>query len=218
MPTFGLVVKSVAFSGGRFLPSHEAKFFDESGTFRPTKVKRDVAVPQSDRDMAERGVFVGRQRNPWLVVLLSVVTLLLYFLYWLYAVNTEVRRRTGRKIRAERLLVVSLLFPFGTAFSMWRTARHVRGLQFDVATTHEVRPSVLASIGLIVPILGYIPFIIGVQNGLNEVWRMTREGVERGALSQELRCPSCDAIFTVNRGPFLSFLAKCPSCAMEGTI
>jgi len=168
--------------------------------------------------MAERGVYVGRQRNPWLVVGLSFVTLFLYWFYWLYAVNAEVRRRTGRKVRAEWLLLVALLVPLGTAFSMWRTARHVRALQFDVAAPHEVRPGLLAAVALVVPLLGHVPHILGVQGGLNEVWRMTREGVERGALAQELRCPSCDAIFAVSRAPFLPFLAKCPSCAMEGTI
>ena len=120
-------------------------------------------------------------RNLWVVLLLLVVTLGLYYLYWYYAINRELRDFGSR--RHERLDIspgLSLLAMSVGGFiivppfvSAWRTVKRVRIAQ-ELAgiQAHERFDHVF---GFVLFIFGFVFFpveVFYVQAHLNRMWRL----------------------------------------------
>lgn len=133
--------------------------------------------------MAERVALPGGEakvRNLWIVLLFLIVTLGLYYLYWYYAINRELRDYgSGRHERLDISPAVSLLAmsiggllivpPFVSA---WRTVKRVRvaeelaGIQDHARIDH--------AFGFVLFIFGFVFFPVEVfylQMHLNRMWR-----------------------------------------------
>jgi Domain of unknown function (DUF4234) len=111
-------------------------------------------------------------RNPLGVLGLSIITLGIYWLYWYYKVNDEMRRfekdetiRPGMALLAVSLGWILIIPPF---ISVYNTGRHVAHMEERVGLTGPLSPAL--------NLLVYIVLAVGtglyVQEHLNRVWEV----------------------------------------------
>ena len=129
-----------------------------------------VAVPRGQ----------AKVRNLWIVLLLLLVTLGLYYLYWYYAINRELRDfGSGRHERLDFSPAVALLAmsvggllivpPFVSA---WRTVKRVQVAEELAGIQEHARIDHVG--GFVLFVLGFFFFPIEVfylQPHLNRMWR-----------------------------------------------
>ena len=108
---------------------------------------------------------VGKVRNPWAVIGLSIITLGIYGLYWQYATFKEMKDSSGQGIGGGIGLLLAIFIGIVNVFIM----------PSEVANLYKARgqePPVSALTGLwvLIPLVGFIIWIIKVQGKLNEYW------------------------------------------------
>ena len=107
----------------------------------------------------------GKVRTPWVVIVLSVITIGIYNLYWQYALCKEYRQYTGQGIGGALGLVFAILLGIVNLFVIPSEAG---GLY---ASAGRVRPiSALAAFWVLIPIIGGIIWTVKVQRRTNEFW------------------------------------------------
>jgi len=80
------------------------------GRWYPPYDEGRYAVPQWHPSVVRlAGLPVGKVRNPWAVIGLSIVTLGIYFIYWQYGSFRDLKRFTGRGMGGEVGLVLAIL-------------------------------------------------------------------------------------------------------------
>jgi mannose/fructose/N-acetylgalactosamine-specific phosphotransferase system component IIC len=130
--------------------------------------------------MAETIVVDGQQylkRNPLGVLGLSFITLGIYFAYWYYKVNDELRRFEHDETISPTRSLVALIFgwiiivpPF---IAMYNTAKHVQAIEERMAIQPQLEPALAIVIMLFVAIGNGIY----IQEHLNRIWdRAARAG------------------------------------------
>jgi hypothetical protein len=111
------------------------------------------------------GRVVGKTRNPWGVWGLSFITLGIYFLYWYYKVNSEVRDY-DRSIEVEPgISVLAQFIPIANLISLWNTGGRINRAQESGGSS--VRCSPLA--GLLLMFV-FSTGVVYYQSQLNKVW------------------------------------------------
>jgi ABC-type Fe3+-siderophore transport system permease subunit len=109
---------------------------------------------------------VGRIRNPWVVILLSIVTLGIYGLYWQYATFKEMKEYSGTGVGGG----VGLLFAFFLSIVNWFLMPAEVGALFS----GEGRPrpvSGLTGFWVFLPIVGFFVWVVKTQGHLNSFWQ-----------------------------------------------
>lgn len=134
--------------------------------------------------MAETVTIEGRpylKRDPLGVLGLSIITLGIYFLYWYYQVNDELRRFERDESISPVRSLMAVLFgwiiivpPFIAAYN---TAKHVQGVERRMGIQPELEPALVIVIMLFVAIANGVY----VQEHLNRVWDRA-SGAGAGAL------------------------------------
>ncbi len=130
--------------------------------------------------MAEQILIAGEQylkRRPIVVLLLTIVTLLVYWVIWYYKINDEARRYLGdRAIKPYWSVLaivpgaVLLLVP--PIISIYRTGRRIERMQSQAAVAKRIHPLT----GCVCAILTSITLIFAggtgyyYQTQLNRVW------------------------------------------------
>lgn len=109
---------------------------------------------------------LGKKRNPFAVILLSLITLGIYSLYWYGAINAEIRRHDPRIHVRPGLAVLAQLVPFVNLVSGHNTAERVKRLEMADGMPSQISP-VLSVLFLIFLGIGYP---IQVQSHLNAHW------------------------------------------------
>lgn len=112
---------------------------------------------------------IGHIRNPWVGLLLSLLTLGIYGIVWTYMVHDEMRAHTGRGTGGGLALFFSLFFGFIMPFVT----------PSDVGQMYRMRgwsPPVTGATGLWVLPGSLVPFLplvwwFQVNNALNAYWR-----------------------------------------------
>jgi hypothetical protein len=143
------------------------------------------------RALVIHGVSV-KERGPWAVFFLSIVTLGIYYLVWYYKVNREIRdfgaavsRRTMDPRVAERTAVSPggavvaitlgaflIIPPF---VSTWRTGRRIRAAQEAVDLPDPMSVGMFFVLYLLA--LVFLPFeITYAQANLNRLWHHVEGG------------------------------------------
>jgi hypothetical protein len=114
-------------------------------------------------------------RKPWAVVVLSLITIGIYYLFWYYFVNREMRdlgRATntdlgdspGVSVLAITLGALIIIPPF---VSIWRTGRRMEGAQGATGTSGGSGP--LFFVLHVIPLISLIaPFYFQLE--LNKAW------------------------------------------------
>ena len=131
--------------------------------------------------MAELVTIDGQQymkRDPLGVLGLSFITLGIYWLYWYYKINDEIRRyekddsvRPGNALLAVTLGWIIIVPPF---ISVYNTSKHVVGMQVRAGVPQTLSPALNIVLLLIVGIATGLY----TQEHLNKVWdAAARRGV-----------------------------------------
>ena len=123
--------------------------------------------------MAETVTIDGQQytkRNPLGVLLLSVITLGIYFFVWYYKINGELRRsendQTISPIRSLMAMTFGWLLIVPPFIAMYNTAKHVQAMETRRGILQTLEPS------LTIALLVAFSFGNGVyvQEHLNRAW------------------------------------------------
>jgi hypothetical protein len=165
-----------------------------------------------------KGVYVGRERHPLLVLLLGIVTVFIYTVYWFYAANLEMRKRGVQRAKPALYAVLAAL-PILQIFAVHRSVANLRKVYLANHVSRDPSPWSLAVLLIPLPYIGLIIASMFVQSGLNHVWRETRARViEDGPEVKDLQCPSCEAVFEIRKNPYVQSAVLCPSCSFEGLV
>lgn len=123
--------------------------------------------------MAETVSIQGQQylkRNPLGVLGLSFITLGIYFLYWYYQINDELRRfdrddtiSPARSLMAMIFGWILIVPPF---IAMYNTAKHAQAVEERLAVQPQLEPALAIVIMLFLSIGNGVYF----QEHLNRVW------------------------------------------------
>ncbi len=113
--------------------------------------------------MANGGL--GKVRNPWGVIGLSLITLGIYFLYWQYASFKELKDSAHDGIGGGLGLVFAIFIPIVNSFLLPSEIGHVYQRQ---GKTPPVTG--LTGFWVFIPIVGFFIWVIKVQGRLNDYW------------------------------------------------
>jgi hypothetical protein len=111
-----------------------------------------------------------KRRDPLGVLGLSFITLGIYFLYWYYAINDEIRRfeeddtvRPGMALLAVTLGWFIIVPPF---ISVYNTSKHIVRMEERVGVSQTLSPA----LNVVLLLLVHIAVGIYSQEHLNKVW------------------------------------------------
>ena len=121
---------------------------------------------------------VGRNRNPLVVLLLSIVTLGIYLLYWIYITFAEVRAARGGKGTSGIVGLLLALIPV----SIFLLPSHVGDMYAEDGKTKPITG--YAGLWALIPLVGGIVWLFKVQGPpqrvLGDGGRRERGGRTRG--------------------------------------
>jgi hypothetical protein len=120
---------------------------------------------------------VGKTRSPIGVVLLSIVTLGIYYLYWYYAINSEMRRYRPFIEVSPGIALLSQFVPIANWISAYNTAGRLLMLQDADRVADRISPG----IALVLHVLLYITYPFYVQDHLNRLWEAASHGGALGS-------------------------------------
>ena len=123
--------------------------------------------------MAETVSIGGQQylkRNPLGVLGLTLITLGIYFFFWYYKINDELRRfendetiNPGRSLMAMIFGWLVIVPPF---IAMYNTAKHVQKVEERLAIQPELQPALTIVFMLLISIVNGLY----IQEHLNRIW------------------------------------------------
>jgi len=123
--------------------------------------------------MAETVTIQGQQymkRNPLGVLGLSIITLGIYFFFWYYKINDEIRRSENDQTISPARSLIAMIFgwvlivpPF---IAMYNTAKHVQAMETRLGVTQTVEPALT----IVLMFLFSLGNGIYVQEHLNRSW------------------------------------------------
>ena len=108
---------------------------------------------------------LGRERSGVLVVLLSLITLGIYWLVYVYKTHSEIRQHSGLGLGGGVGLLIAIFLGFLTPFLLGHDVQRAR-----LASGLPPRVSWLTGFWTLIPLLGLFIFAVRVQNALNEYW------------------------------------------------
>jgi hypothetical protein len=109
---------------------------------------------------------VGKIRRPGMVILLSIVTLGIYAIYWHYAEFQELKDHTGEGIGGVLGLVIALLIGIVNAFLLPAEVGNMYA-----AEGQEKPVSGVTGFWLLLPLIGFIVWVLKVQGAINAHWQ-----------------------------------------------
>lgn len=111
---------------------------------------------------------VGEVRSPLFVVLMWFVTLGIYGLYWQYQVFRELKDHTGDGIGGGVGLILAIFIGIVNAFLL---PSEVGNMYAKAGMEKPVRG--VTGFWVLLPIVGFIVWVVKVQNAMNHRWDNT---------------------------------------------
>jgi Domain of unknown function (DUF4234) len=108
---------------------------------------------------------LGRQRNGVVVILLSLITLGIYWLVYVYKTHNEIKQHSGLGLGGGVALLLAIFLGFLTPFLLGNDVHRAR-----TAMGLPPRVSWLTGFWTLIPLLGLFIFAVAVQNALNDYW------------------------------------------------
>lgn len=104
-------------------------------------------------------------RSPAAVIIFSIITFGIYYLYWVYQVGREMKEYNGSGIGPVANLLIAIIF----GIILWFTIPN------DVRATYardgkDAGVSALTGLWNLIPLLGTIIWTVKVQRRLNALW------------------------------------------------
>lgn len=116
------------------------------------------------------------KRDPLGVLGLSFITLGIYFLYWYYKVNDELRRferdETISPARSLMAMIFGWIIIVPPFIAMYNTAKHVRAIEERLAIQPQLEPALV----IVIMIFLAIGNGIYIQEHLNRIWDRAARG------------------------------------------
>jgi hypothetical protein len=108
---------------------------------------------------------VGKVRNPAFVIVISIITLGIYFLYWTYQVFREMKDNTGQGVGGPIGLVIGIIIGVVNLFLIPSEVGNM------YAGAGQPKPvSGLTGFWNLIPLVGPIIWVVKVQGALNRRW------------------------------------------------
>lgn len=108
---------------------------------------------------------VGKQRGGIAVVLLSLITLGIYWLVYVFKTHSEIKRHSGVGLGGGLALVIAIFLGFLSPFLM---GNDVKAMRIQAGWPQGV--SALTGFWTWLPLVGIFVFAVKIQNALNEYW------------------------------------------------
>ena len=108
---------------------------------------------------------VGKVRNPAAVIIFSIITIGIYFLYWTYQVFRELKDHTGEGVGG----VIGLVIGIVVGIVNWFLLPSEIGNMYARAGMEKPVSGVTGFWNLI-PLIGFIIWVVKVQGALNRRW------------------------------------------------
>ena len=126
-----------------------------------------AGLQQADGGPFDRraGGAVGTARRPIVVILLSLVTLGIYFVYWQYVMFKEMKEYSGQGAGEVVGLIFAILLPIVNAFLL---PAEVGQLYRREGRPEPVR--VITGFWVLLPLVGWFVWVVKVQRRVNELW------------------------------------------------
>lgn len=136
------------------------------GRWYPPYNGKTYGVPQWHAPVVrEPGLPAGKTRNAWAVVGLSLITLGIYRIYWEYRSFKDLKDFTGEGIGGGWGLAWAIVFPIVNSFILpSEVGRIQRGENALDSLSGET------GFWVFLPLVGWIVWIVTLQNALNEIW------------------------------------------------
>jgi hypothetical protein len=109
---------------------------------------------------------VGEVRGPAFVIVLSIITLGIYFIYWHYKTGEEIKRYSGEGLGGVLWLVIGLV----AGFVMWFVAPSEVGNNLYKKDGQTPPVSGTTGFWMLLPLVGFIVWVVKVQGALNRFW------------------------------------------------
>ncbi len=122
-------------------------------------------TPPAPRPVPSAGGDAYKVREPALVVIFSIITLGIYFLYWSYQVFRELKEHNGEGIGP----VLGLVFAILIGVVNWFVLPSEIGNMY-AAAGKEKPVSGPTGFWNLIPLIGFIIWVVKVQNALNRAW------------------------------------------------
>jgi hypothetical protein len=126
----------------------------------------------------QQQVFIGRNRNPFAVLFFTIITLGIYWLYWYYSINEEIRRHEPQVSVSPGLSLLSQFVPIASLISNYNTATRIQRMELVDGAPNQISPVVT----IILLLFFGIGYVFQVQSHLNAHWdthRLTIYGQQR---------------------------------------
>jgi hypothetical protein len=121
---------------------------------------------------------LGKNRGVVFVILISILTLGIYYLYWVYKSHEEIKEHSDQGIGGVLGLVIAILLGFVIPFVLPSEIR-----KMYERDGRESRVSgwtgLWATLGILI-LVGPIVWFVKVQGALNRYWRLKRGEAEGG--------------------------------------
>lgn len=115
--------------------------------------------------MAMAGRALGKVRNPWFVIVISIITLGIYAIYWQYQVFKDNKAYSGEGIGGPIALVIAILIGVVNLFLL---PSEVGNIYARNGQDKPVRG--VTGFWNLIPIAGFIIWVIKVQGAINRIW------------------------------------------------
>src|SRR5262245_19508082 len=122
-------------------------------------------VPPPPSGMVPSPGYRGQVRSPVAVIIFTIITLGIYGLYWYYVVFEDLKQRTGRGVGGVVGLILALCLSIVNLFLLPAEIGNMyaqEGLEKPV--------SGLTGFWNFIPLIGWIIWVVKVQNAMNHRW------------------------------------------------
>lgn len=142
----------------------------ESAPTNPVTAPVEAASPviASAPLAATGGSRVGKTRNPWAVWGLSIITLGIYFLYWYYKMNSEMKEYNPSIEVEPGIATFAQIIPIANIISFWNCGGRINRVEEKSGTSERTAPIV----GLLLQIFVLGTGVVYYQMQLNKVWAL----------------------------------------------
>src|SRR6476619_3999463 len=105
---------------------------------------------------------LGQPRGVAFVIVISILTIGIYFLYWHYVTGEEIKRYSGEGLGGIRWLVIGIVI----GIVMWFVAPSEVGNNLYKKDGQEAPVSGVTGFWMLLPLIGFIIWVVKVQGAL----------------------------------------------------